>query len=56
MEKVTAWQLCLRMRDAGVLAKQTHNNIIRFAPPLVITEAEMREAIGRISKVFNEAM
>jgi ornithine--oxo-acid transaminase len=56
VEKVTAWQLCLRMRDAGVLAKQTHNNIIRFAPPLVITEAEMREAIGRISKVFNEAM
>merc|ERR1719424_2335614 len=43
VEKVTAWQLCLRMRDAGVLAKQTHSNIIRFAPPLVITEAEQAE-------------
>lgn len=55
VEKVTAWQICLNMRDAGVLAKQTHDNIIRFAPPLVITEEEMREALRRIIDVFHAA-
>jgi len=55
VEKVTAWQICLDMRDAGVLAKQTHDNIIRFAPPLVITEPQLREAIKRIVAVFHEA-
>lgn len=47
-----AWDVCLALRDAGLLAKQTHGNIIRFAPPLVITEKELREAIGIIAKVF----
>jgi ornithine--oxo-acid transaminase len=47
-----AWNVCLSLRDAGLLAKQTHGNIIRFAPPLVITEAELREAIGIIKSVF----
>lgn len=47
-----AWNVCLSLRDAGLLAKQTHGNIIRFAPPLVITEAELREALGIIRKVF----
>jgi ornithine--oxo-acid transaminase len=55
VEKVTAWQICLDMRDAGVLAKQTHDNIIRFAPPLVINEEQLREAIKRIVAVFHEA-
>lgn len=43
-----AWDVCLKMRDNGLLAKPTHGDIIRFAPPLVITEEELREAIGII--------
>lgn len=45
-----AWDVCLKMRDNGVLAKPTHGHIIRFAPPLVITEAQLREAIEIIKK------
>jgi ornithine--oxo-acid transaminase len=40
-----AWDVCMKMRDNGVLAKPTHQHIIRFAPPLVITETELRDAI-----------
>ena len=40
-----AWDVCLKMRDLGLLAKPTHGNIIRFAPPLVISETQLREAI-----------
>lgn len=40
-----AWNLCLKMLDNGLLAKPTHGNIIRFAPPLVINEAQVNEAI-----------
>ncbi|MBP7094683.1 MAG: ornithine--oxo-acid transaminase [Spirochaetia bacterium] len=47
-----AWDVCVALRDAGVLAKQTHGNIIRFAPPLTITEKELREALSRIASVF----
>jgi ornithine--oxo-acid transaminase len=47
-----AWNTCLALRDAGLLAKQTHGNIIRFAPPLVITDDELDEALGIIRKVF----
>jgi ornithine--oxo-acid transaminase len=47
-EGYEAWELCLALRDAGLLAKQTHGNIVRFAPPLVISEAEMDEALGII--------
>lgn len=43
-----AWDVCVKMKELGVLAKPTHQHIIRFAPPLVITEEELREAIGRI--------
>jgi len=48
----TAWDVCLSLRDNGLLAKPTHNHIIRFAPPLVINEAELREAIAIISKTI----
>jgi len=48
----TAWDVCLAMRDLGLLAKPTHDHIIRFAPPLVITESELREAITIIQKAF----
>jgi ornithine--oxo-acid transaminase len=50
----TAWDVCVAMAENGVLAKPTHGNIIRFAPPLVITEAQLREAIGIIKEVFKK--
>ena len=49
-----AWNVCVALKDAGLLAKQTHGNIIRFAPPLVITEKELRDAIGIIKTVFEK--
>jgi len=51
-ESSTAWDLCMALRDAGLLAKPTHGNIIRFAPPLVISAEEMDEALNRMEKVF----
>jgi ornithine--oxo-acid transaminase len=50
----TAWDVCLALRDNGLLAKPTHGHIIRFAPPLVITEAQIREAVGIIKKTLLE--
>jgi ornithine--oxo-acid transaminase len=49
----TAWDVCLAMKDKGVIAKPTHEHIIRFAPPLVITEKQLREAIKLIKEAFN---
>jgi len=46
-----AWQICLSMAQHGLLAKPTHGNIIRFAPPLIITEEEMRESCEIIREV-----
>lgn len=51
-EGFEAWNVCIALRDEGLLAKQTHGNIIRFAPPLVIGEDELREAIAIIARVF----
>ena len=48
----TAWDVCVAMKDKGVIAKPTHGHIIRFAPPLVITEKQLREAIGLIKEAF----
>lgn len=48
MDGKTAWDVCLALKDNGLIAKPTHDHIIRFTPPLVITRAEMREAIGII--------
>ena len=48
----TAWDVCVAMKDHGVLAKPTHGHIIRFAPPLVITEPQIREALSRIREAF----
>ena len=45
MNGKTAWDVCLKMRDNGLLAKPTHDHIIRFAPPLVINEAQVKEAV-----------
>ncbi|XP_056089748.1 ornithine aminotransferase, mitochondrial [Rhinichthys klamathensis goyatoka] len=45
-----AWRVCLRLRDNGLLAKPTHGDIIRLAPPLVINEDEVRECVDIISR------
>ncbi len=45
-----AWDVCMKMKENGVLAKPTHGDIIRFAPPLVISEEDFREAIERIKR------
>lgn len=50
----TAWDVCLKLRDNGLLAKPTHDHIIRFAPPLVINEEQLLEAIGVIEKTLKE--
>jgi Ornithine/acetylornithine aminotransferase len=50
----TAFDLCLKLRDNGLLAKPTHGNIIRFAPPLVMTEAQLRECIAIIERTIAE--
>jgi ornithine--oxo-acid transaminase len=48
----TAWDVCLAMMEKGLIAKPTHEHIIRFAPPLVITEKQLREAIAIIKEAF----
>ncbi|EIW70515.1 hypothetical protein TREMEDRAFT_29003 [Tremella mesenterica DSM 1558] len=50
----TAWQLCLLMKSKGLLAKPTHVNIIRFAPPLVISEEDINRAVGIIGESLSE--
>lgn len=50
----TAWNICLRMRDNGLLAKPTHGNIIRFAPPLVMNEEQLLECVSIITKTLRE--
>jgi len=50
----TAWDLCIKLRDNGLLAKPTHGNIIRFAPPLVMTEEQLHECIAIIRKTVTE--
>ena len=54
VEGKTAWDICLKLRDNGLLAKPTHDHIIRFAPPLCITKDELMEAIGIIKKTFEQ--
>jgi ornithine--oxo-acid transaminase len=50
----SAWHICLLMKHYGLLAKPTHQNIIRLAPPLVITEAELMQGVAIIEKVLKE--
>ena len=49
-----AWEICLRFRDNGLLAKPTHGNKIRLAPPLVMTEAQIQECLEIIEKSLND--
>jgi aminotransferase (EC 2.6.1.-) len=52
--KITAWDVCLRLMKNGLLAKPTHGNIIRLAPPLVITREQLEECMAIIEKSMNE--
>jgi ornithine--oxo-acid transaminase len=49
-----AWDVCLAMKDKGLIAKPTHQHIIRFAPPLIINESQLREAISLIKNAFKQ--
>ena len=53
-ESDLAWDICLKFRDYGLLAKPTHGNKIRFAPPLVITEAQIQDCLAIIEKALND--
>jgi len=50
----TAWNICMRLRDNGLLAKPTHGNIIRFAPPLVMNETQLLECVDIIKRTLKE--
>lgn len=54
VKKGKAWEVCLKMRDLGLLAKPTHDNIIRLAPPLVINEQQVLESVSIIEKSLKE--
>ena len=50
----TAWDICMALKENGLLAKPTHGNIIRFAPPLVMTEMQLMECVEIITKTLKE--
>lgn len=50
----TAWDICIKLRDNGLLAKPTHGNIIRFAPPLVMTKEQLLDCVAIIRKTITE--
>jgi ornithine--oxo-acid transaminase len=50
----TAWNICMKLKDNGLLAKPTHGNIIRFAPPLIINEEQLMECVHIIKKTILE--
>lgn len=50
----TAWDLCLLLKSKGLLAKPTHGDIIRFAPPMVITEEQLRQGLAVIAEAIKE--
>ena len=53
-ESTTAWDLCVALKENGLLAKPTHGNIIRFAPPLVITEGELYHCLEIIKQTITD--
>ena len=53
-ESETAWNICMKLAENGLLAKPTHGNIIRFAPPLVITEAQLLDCVTIIINTLKE--
>lgn len=52
----TAWHICLLLKKNGLLAKPTHQNIIRLAPPLCITESEIDQSVEIFRKTLEEAL
>jgi ornithine--oxo-acid transaminase len=53
-ESSTAWDICMALRDNGLLAKPTHGNIIRFAPPLVMTEEQLLDCVSIIIQTLRQ--
>lgn len=53
MEHKTAWDICLALKENGLLAKPTHGDIIRFTPPLIITKEQMMDSIAIIRKTLD---
>ena len=53
-DSTTAWDICIKLRDNGLLAKPTHGNIIRFAPPLVMNKEQLLECVALIKKTILE--
>ena len=51
-DSTTAWDICVDLKENGLLAKPTHGNIIRFAPPLVMTTEELHECCDIIEKTI----
>ncbi len=50
----TAWDICMALKENGLLAKPTHGNIIRFAPPLVMTKEQLLDCVGIIKRTLTE--
>ena len=50
----TAWNICVKLKENGLLAKPTHGNIIRFAPPLVMTKEQLLECVTIITKTLKD--
>lgn len=53
-ESTTAWEICVALKENGLLAKPTHGNIIRFAPPLVMTEEQLRDCVDIITSTLKQ--
>ena len=56
-QKFNAWDMCVKMAENGILAKPTHGDVIRLAPPLTINEKDLRQALDIIKATimsFNE--
>ena len=53
-ESETAWNICMKLKENGLLAKPTHGNIIRFAPPLVMTREQLLECVAIITKTLKD--
>ena len=51
---ISAWDVCIALKDNGLLAKPTHDHIIRFTPPLIINEEQLNEALDIIEKTFDQ--
>jgi ornithine--oxo-acid transaminase len=51
-DSTTAWDICVKLKENGLLAKPTHGNIIRFAPPLVMTEEQLLDCTNIIRKTI----